>query len=219
MAVSRPALTVILQASRVLLLLVLSGAMLPRSWLGGPLHELPARLPRALGADEVEAKRTDGTMPAPFYWEVAILCLVTISVFPHQMKYSMLYFVPAGAYVLYFYLAMAEGQVARRRGDTVVRGVAVGLMAVLAVSGRDLIGSRGGGHSGLLPRHGDHGALVSPDPAVLPSAAVEDGARGEGRGPRQRPHVGGLAGAGLEPGTPASCVPRFRLDAHDHLGD
>jgi len=141
-AVSRPTLTVILQASRVLLLLVLFGAMLPRSWVGGPLRGLPARLRHTLGADPAEAESPDGAMPAPFYWEVAILCLVTISLFPHQMKYSMLYFVPAGAYVLYFYLAMAEGQVARRRADTMVSGVAMGLMALLAVSGRDLIGSR-----------------------------------------------------------------------------
>lgn len=141
-AVSRPTLTVILQASRVLLLLVLCGAMLPRSWLGGPLRSLPERLRRTLRTEVAEAQLAGGAMPAPFYWEVAILCLVTISIFPHQMKYSMLYFVPAGAYVLSFYLAMAEGRVARQGADTVVRGVAVGLMALLAVSGRDLIGSR-----------------------------------------------------------------------------
>ena len=217
-AVSRPALTVILQASRVLLLLVLSGAMLPRSWLGGPLHELPARLRRALGADEVEAKRTDGTMPTPFYWEVAILCLVTISVFPHQMKYSMLYFVPAGAYVLYFYLAMAEGQVARRRGDTVVRGVAVGLMAVLAVSGRDLIGSRAVDILDYYHVMGITVLLFLPILLYCHPRRLRTGLEAKAEGQTTAP-CGGLAGAGLEPGTPASCVPRFRLDAHDHLGD
>jgi len=141
-AVPRPTLTTILQASRVLLLLVLMAAMLPRSWLAGPLPDLTRRLGRALGAPGTDDERAGVGFSASFYWELAMLCLVTLSIFPHQMKYSMLYFVPAGAYVLYFYLSIAEGQVARRAADAAVGGVAMALMLVLAVSGRDLIGSR-----------------------------------------------------------------------------
>ncbi len=36
-----------------------------------------------------------------FFWEVAYLLLVTFLIFPHQMKYSMLYIVPAGAFILF----------------------------------------------------------------------------------------------------------------------
>lgn len=140
-AVPRPTLTAVLQASRMLLLLVLMAAILPRSWLAGPVRELPRRLGLVLGAAGTDDEGAGVHLPTSFYWELAMLCLVTLSIFPHQMKYSMLYFVPAGAYVLYFYFAMGEGQVERRTADGVVGGTAMALMLLLAVSGRDLIGS------------------------------------------------------------------------------
>jgi hypothetical protein len=140
-SVPRPTLTVLLQASRALLLLIVVAGMLRRSWLAGPIRDLPSRLRRALSSSGTEVEGAGLAMPTSFYWELAMLCLATLSIFPHQMKYSMLYFVPAGAYVLYFYLGIAEGQVLRRKADSVVGGVAGALMVVLAVSGRDLIGS------------------------------------------------------------------------------
>jgi hypothetical protein len=140
-AVSRPALTAILLAGRVLLLLTLMAAMLPRSWLAGPLRDLPTRLRRAVVSAGPERGEGGQALPVVFWWELAMLCLVTLPIFPHQMKYSMLYFLPAGAYVVGFYLGVAEGQVARRPTDWVVGGAAIALLAVLEFMGPGWIGS------------------------------------------------------------------------------
>jgi hypothetical protein len=75
-------------------------------------------------------------------WEIAYVCLVTVLVFPHQMKYAMLYFVPAGAYVIrYFFTLLSSGEKLR------VTEAALGffsalLMLVLALMGRDIVGDR-----------------------------------------------------------------------------
>lgn len=75
-----------------------------------------------------------------FFREISYLFLVSHLIFPHQMKYAMLYFVPAGAYVLhYIFLHLQQHGVAatlKKPGLT----IAVLVMLLMALQGRDVIG-------------------------------------------------------------------------------
>lgn len=75
-----------------------------------------------------------------YHWEIAYLLLVTLLIFPHQMKYSMLYFVPVGAYVLFYYLYIVEHKIKINTFQRVVGGISVLLLFILSIMGRDIIG-------------------------------------------------------------------------------
>lgn len=115
---SEQTLTMILQASRVLLLLMIPFIVLYRSKERQPQYEY-----------------------VYFFWEIAYLMLITLLLFPHQMKYSMLYFVPVGAYVLFYYLFIIQQKLKINRIEKMVGGFAVLLMFILAIMGRDIIGN------------------------------------------------------------------------------
>jgi hypothetical protein len=77
-----------------------------------------------------------------FYWEMAFYWLVTLLIFPHQMKYSMLYFVPVGAYILIYIFWLFK-----KHWDVQAKYIVAGLFSMLvmgtfSVLGRDIIGSK-----------------------------------------------------------------------------
>lgn len=76
-----------------------------------------------------------------YHWEIAYLLLATLLIFPHQMKYSMLYFVPTGAYILFYYLYALQEKFTLHRFQIIIGGFAGLLLLILAVMGRDIIGN------------------------------------------------------------------------------
>ncbi|MCB9188216.1 MAG: DUF2029 domain-containing protein [Flavobacteriales bacterium] len=76
-----------------------------------------------------------------FIWEIAYLCLATALIFPHQQKYAMLYFVPAGSYFLmYFILSLRSGW------NTKIHLRAISIFSLMitllfTIQGRDIIGN------------------------------------------------------------------------------
>jgi len=75
-------------------------------------------------------------------WEFAYVCLATVLIFPHQMKYAMLYSVPAGAYVIRHVLTRLSSGEGLPRLDTMVAVICGLLLIVLALMGRDIVGDR-----------------------------------------------------------------------------
>lgn len=75
-----------------------------------------------------------------FYWEFSYLALVTALIFPHQQKYAMLYFVPAGSYIFMFILLAYRRKWDIGLKDKVIIMLALPLMFVSAIMGRDIIG-------------------------------------------------------------------------------
>lgn len=75
-----------------------------------------------------------------FFWETGYLMLVTLLIFPHQMNYSMLYFVPAGAYILYFFLFLIEQKTSLNTLFKMTGILSIVCLILMAVMGRDLIG-------------------------------------------------------------------------------
>ena len=115
--IGQPDLSIVLQSSRIALLLSILAV--------------------------VAYRRSRRQHPDPYWlWELAYVCLVTVLVFPHQMKYAMLYFVPAGAYVIrYFFTLLSSGE--KLRVPEAALGVfSAMLMLVLALMGRDIVGDR-----------------------------------------------------------------------------
>lgn len=115
--ISEPTLSLMLQGSRIALAL---------SILGLVVYSHRRRLP----ADRV------------LLWELAYVCLVTLLVFPHQMKYAMLYFVPAGAYVIRYYLTLLSSGEKLRAPEATLGLFSALLMLVLALMGRDIVGDQ-----------------------------------------------------------------------------
>jgi hypothetical protein len=130
----------ILTLSRLLVLLILILACLPRSWIAGPLSGLPKRIMQQLQAEfgSIQSSSPDRTY---VYWQLGFLCLATLLIFPHQMKYSMLYCVPAGSYILYYFLRAFQAKTSLSPTDKIIGLTSGVLLFVLAIMGRDIIGS------------------------------------------------------------------------------
>ncbi len=76
-----------------------------------------------------------------YHWEIAYLLLVTLLIFPHQMKYSMLYFVPTGAYILFYYLYIIQEKWVMNYNKIIIGVIAGVLLFILSIMGRDIIGN------------------------------------------------------------------------------
>tara|TARA_R110001592_G_scaffold237306_14_gene496463 strand:+ start:2563 stop:3852 length:1290 start_codon:yes stop_codon:yes gene_type:complete len=74
------------------------------------------------------------------WWEMSYLLLVSLLVLPHQMKYSMLYFVPIAAYVVYYFLLLIQRKTNLSNGHKMVGTISAILIFVLSIMGRDIIG-------------------------------------------------------------------------------
>lgn len=75
------------------------------------------------------------------YWEISYLFLLTFLIFPHQLKYAMLYFVPAGSYIiLYIFLRLDYPVPIKSFREKSVLGITAIILFILAVMGRDIIG-------------------------------------------------------------------------------
>ncbi|HLF63720.1 MAG TPA: glycosyltransferase family 87 protein [Saprospiraceae bacterium] len=132
-------LSVILLLSRLLVLGIFLLALLPRSWIYGSPGKLIQRFWLALKIEFADRNRKTEFNPHVFLWEMGLLCLVTLLIFPHQMKYSMLYFVPAGAYLI---MCMLPGSQIRVTSLGKLLLILAGLlMIVLAIMGREIIGT------------------------------------------------------------------------------
>lgn len=75
-----------------------------------------------------------------FFWEISYLMLVSFLLFPHQLKYAMMYFVPAGSYMIMYILFVHQAQTEAPWGKKMIAILAFVLMAALAIMGRDIIG-------------------------------------------------------------------------------
>lgn len=74
------------------------------------------------------------------WWEISYVLLVSLIIFPHQMKYTMLYFVPIAAYVLYYFLRIHQSNVSVSKAHKTIGITAVVLIVILSIMGRDIIG-------------------------------------------------------------------------------
>ena len=75
-----------------------------------------------------------------FLQEVAYLLLISFLIFPHQLKYSMVYFIPAGAYILLFIVLSFSNRRLLNIKLKAVLGLSIILLFILAIMGRDIIG-------------------------------------------------------------------------------
>jgi hypothetical protein len=76
-----------------------------------------------------------------FYWQFSYLALLSALIFPHQQKYAMLYFVPAGSYMILHVLLVFKLKWNVSIKNKVIAVFASFLMFISAVMGRDIVGS------------------------------------------------------------------------------
>ncbi len=76
-----------------------------------------------------------------FLWEFAYLALVSILIFPHQQKYTLLYFVPAGSYMILFVLLASRLKRNIDPGSMIIAILSSIFMLFMALNGRDIIGN------------------------------------------------------------------------------
>lgn len=74
------------------------------------------------------------------FWQLAYLMMVSLLVFPHQMKYSMLYFIPALAYVLFYFLYHLQHKIILGLAQKIILSLAALQCFILVIMGRDIIG-------------------------------------------------------------------------------
>jgi len=77
-----------------------------------------------------------------FFWEIAYLLLMSLLFFPHQMKYSMFYFVPAAVYMILYVTILYSSPVKRSLKEKVIGFFSFIIITLLAISGRDIIGNK-----------------------------------------------------------------------------
>jgi hypothetical protein len=75
-----------------------------------------------------------------FLWEFSYLALVTVLIFPHQQKYAMLYYVPAGSYLLLFALLTRESQFNSNIRQKTIAIASICMMFISSFSARDIVG-------------------------------------------------------------------------------
>jgi len=139
-SVDHHALEIILTLSRLFVLALLFSACIPKSWLTGPLKKLPNRLLHA-ARTEFNGTRQLHHHSAHTFWQLSYLCLAILLIFPHQMKYSMLFFVPAGAYVIFWCLVVFDRPLHLSARTKTIGVTAAMFLGILAIMGRDIIGS------------------------------------------------------------------------------
>ncbi len=86
-------------------------------------------------------KKQENTNHVRMTWEFAYLCLATALIFPHQQKYAMLYFVPAGSYFLMYFIQGIKYKLNKRLFLQVMSGISMLIVLLFTVQGRDIIGN------------------------------------------------------------------------------
>lgn len=79
--------------------------------------------------------------PIYFFWEFSYLALVSALIFPHQQKYAMLYFVPAGSYMILFIFSAFKLKWDIELKYRVIALLSSLLMFISTIGGRDIIGN------------------------------------------------------------------------------
>lgn len=75
-------------------------------------------------------------------YEISYLMLVSMLVFPHQMKYTILYFVPAGSYLLLYIIQTISKWKSAWLSDKMLSILIIPLLLSISITGRDLIGKQ-----------------------------------------------------------------------------
>lgn len=76
-----------------------------------------------------------------FYWELGYLMLISLLIFPHQSNYSMLYFVPTGVYIVFYYLFIFNHKLKLTLKEKITGSFALISLLICSFRGRDLIGN------------------------------------------------------------------------------
>jgi hypothetical protein len=81
-----------------------------------------------------------GTESIYFYWNLSYLALISTLIFPHQPYYAMLYFVPAGSYLILFIILGIRSKWAISMKYKAIALSASLLMLLISIKGRDTLG-------------------------------------------------------------------------------
>lgn len=76
-----------------------------------------------------------------WFWEISYLMLVSLLIFPHQMKYTMLYFVPSGAYMILYCIIRYKHKDKFNIREMIIAVISLLLMFIISISGRDIVGN------------------------------------------------------------------------------
>lgn len=76
-----------------------------------------------------------------FFWEFSIFALITLLLFPHQQKYAMLYFIPAGSYFLLYLQFTFTLKKELETKYKVVSTIAITTLVLISIMGRDIVGN------------------------------------------------------------------------------
>jgi len=75
-----------------------------------------------------------------YFWEISYLLLITILIFPHQMKYSMLLFVPAACYIIFYYVFKIYQKIKFNIFEKILFVFSSIVLLIVSFSGRDIVG-------------------------------------------------------------------------------
>ncbi|CAG5079656.1 hypothetical protein CRYO30217_01002 [Parvicella tangerina] len=76
-----------------------------------------------------------------FFWEIAYLFIAIALIFPHQQKYAMLFFVPAGTYFLALFLKGFEKNWNGNQLFKIISFFSLLILLLFTIQGRDIIGN------------------------------------------------------------------------------
>lgn len=74
------------------------------------------------------------------FWEIGFLMLISLLIFPHQTNYSMLYFIPAGSYFVFYYLVAIYNKFKLSLIEKMTGFIGFILLFICSIRGRDIIG-------------------------------------------------------------------------------
>ena len=80
--------------------------------------------------------------PLYFYWEMAFMMSVTILLFPHQMKYALLYFAPAGGYLIAYLVHYFSSEPGMNQKRKWIAWSILTALVMFTISGRDILGEK-----------------------------------------------------------------------------
>ncbi len=75
-----------------------------------------------------------------FYKEISFLCLISILFFPHQMKYALLYFVPAGSLILLEAILILKSNRHFQQKHKIAAYFSLILLILSSIMGKDIVG-------------------------------------------------------------------------------
>lgn len=77
-----------------------------------------------------------------FFWELSVFTMVTLLIFPHQMKYSLFLFIPVEGYLLLFIFRTFNLHWKISLSEKFATCLSLIILAMFSLMGRDIIGNR-----------------------------------------------------------------------------